>query len=131
MAVRTWTKCPYCRCDNSLEIDPDSDGHEIIVCRVEGGGCDRYYVVFWRVSVHAEAKAIDGQGELRKLADDFSDVSCRLQLCMKNASMKTWDDVIKADRSAWEWLRTPNFGRKALNELKLELQMRGVALRDK
>lgn len=133
MATSFSTKCPYCGISNSLMYDPMAlVGRDIVCCETTDGGCDRYYVVFWRTSVRWDVKVIEGQKEMRgSLSSDFSELSIRTQNCLRNEGMQTWDDVIKADRSAWEWLRSPNFGRKALNELKLELQMRGVALRDK
>jgi hypothetical protein len=57
--------CPYCQKENATQQDlpityaPATD-QIIVTCDSEEGGCDKPYVVFIRIPVNTESKAIQG-----------------------------------------------------------------------
>lgn len=57
---------------------------------------------------------------------DDLELSIRTHNCLKNANIVTINDLLQ--KSEAELLRTPNFGRKSLNEIKEELSKRGLCL---
>lgn len=62
---------------------------------------------------------------LLKSVDEL-ELSVRAQNCLKNANIKTIDDLVR--KSEHEMLRTKNFGRKSLNEIKEMLSSMGLRL---
>ncbi|MFO7735769.1 MAG: DNA-directed RNA polymerase subunit alpha [bacterium] len=68
-------------------------------------------------------KEEDVNWDLYKSIDDI-DLSVRSYNCLKNADIKYVGDMVQKTES--EMLRTKNFGRKSLNELKLILDRMGL-----
>jgi len=77
-----------------------------------------------------EEEAIDEKKErLRELlmrSVDELELSVRAQNCLQNASIKTIADLVQ--RTDQEMLKTRNFGRKSLNEIKQVLSGMGLSL---
>ena len=69
------------------------------------------------------------QDELNKnLARSVNELelSVRAANCLKNANIKTIEDLVR--RSEMEMLKTKNFGKKSLNEIKEVLAEMGLGL---
>ncbi|MBM9615258.1 hypothetical protein JWJ90_13310 [Desulfobulbus rhabdoformis] len=58
--------CPYCEFINTRHVDlknmPSIHG-EICYCDCEDGGCDRRFVVDYKVKIETEVRSIDGEKE--------------------------------------------------------------------
>jgi hypothetical protein len=55
------------------------------------------------------------------------EVSVRTTNCLANAGLNTWREV--ADKHALDLLRTPNFGKRSLKEVREILAVLGLSLR--
>ena len=77
----------------------------------------------WELEVNEE------QTRLRKILNmsvNEIELSVRAANCLKNANIKTIGDLVQRTES--EMLRTKNFGRKSLNEIKEILTEMGLSL---
>ena len=63
----------------------------------------------------------------QKFVYDLGELSVRTWNCLKNEDLLLVDKLI--EKTEWELLRVPNFGRKSLNELKELLVQHGLELR--
>ena len=70
---------------------------------------------------------LDGRNPLDVRVDDL-ELSVRTIHCFKNEGIRTVRDLVA--KSEFELIRTPNFGRKSLNEVKEMLNVFGLKLRD-
>ncbi len=61
----------------------------------------------------------------RKISDEL-ELSVRAYNCLKNANIKTIGDLVQKTEN--EMLRTKNFGRRSLNEIKDILHSMGLQL---
>jgi DNA-directed RNA polymerase subunit alpha len=71
----------------------------------------------------------EGKEKLRELLDrtvDELELSVRSHNCLKNANIRTIGELVQKTES--EILKTKNFGRKSLNEIKEILQQMGLTL---
>lgn len=57
MALSTKINCPYCEHEQDVTAD-DLIGQDIVLCPPEEGGCDTWYVVFYRVTLSAKSYVI-------------------------------------------------------------------------
>ena len=70
--------------------------------------------------------------EIREFTKNLSrsvnelELSVRAANCLKNANIKTIEDLVQ--RSEMEMLKTKNFGKKSLNEIKEVLSEMGLGL---
>lgn len=72
-------------------------------------------------------KKLDGRNPLDVYVNEL-ELSVRALHCFKNDGIRTIRDLVT--KSEAEMLRTPNFGRKSLNEVKEILNVFGLKLRD-
>ena len=72
-------------------------------------------------------KKLDGRNPLDVYVNEL-ELSVRTLHCFKNDGIRTIRDLVT--KSEAEMLRTPNFGRKSLNEVKEILNVFGLKLRD-
>lgn len=70
---------------------------------------------------------LDGRNPLDVRVDDL-ELSVRTIHCFENEGIRTVRDLVA--KSEFELIRTPNFGRKSLNEVKEMLNVFGLKLRD-
>jgi len=77
------------------------------------------------VEVEAEARSIPFNRALLKKVDEL-ELSVRSANCLKNDNIVYIGDLVQKSES--EMLRTPNFGRKSLNEIKEVLTQMGLHL---
>lgn len=86
------------------------------------------FINFEEMDEPSEAKA-DCQGEMNKhlmRSVHELELSVRAANCLKNANIRTIGDLVQ--RSEAEMLKTKNFGRKSLNEIKEILHDMGLSL---
>jgi DNA-directed RNA polymerase subunit alpha len=80
----------------------------------------------------AEAAEEPAESSLDRVSDQLNrsveelELSVRSYNCLKNAGIQTIGELVQKTES--EMLRTKNFGRKSLNEIKEILQAMGLAL---
>lgn len=70
---------------------------------------------------------LDGRNPLDVHVEEL-ELSVRTLNCFKNEGIRTVRDIVA--KSEFELMRTPNFGRKSLNEVKEILSVFGLKLRD-
>ncbi|MFH0924576.1 MAG: DNA-directed RNA polymerase subunit alpha, partial [bacterium] len=95
-----------------------------------------YYSVFINFEEKEDNKIEDKisneEQEIKKLNDNLSrsveelELSVRSSNCLKNANIRTIGELVQ--KSEGEMLRTKNFGRKSLNEIKEILTVMGLHL---
>ncbi len=85
------------------------------------------FLINFAIEEHDDARGGEGSEavnwNLYKTIDDL-DLSVRAYNCLKNAGIRYVGDLVK--KSEAEMLKTKNFGRKSLNEIKLILLNMGL-----
>lgn len=87
----------------------------------------KHFGIFFRTFAEEKLLETGTNSSLLETSMDEFDLSVRTRNCLKNADIKTIGDLIK--KTEQEMLRTKNFGRKSLNELKKVLSEKGLGFR--
>lgn len=62
MKIRTTVKCPYCGSINKVQYDHNYPRNtEVVYCDVEGGGCDKRFLVDYEVVLNTNSVKIEGE----------------------------------------------------------------------
>jgi transcription elongation factor Elf1 len=63
MQLEVTTKCPYCQHINNVTVELKQHQTErvVVLCDIDSGGCDKYFVLEAYIEVKTESYKIEGK----------------------------------------------------------------------